>query len=54
MVDDELVWDRARHIDVLLLDDLGKEGQGRTGIDAQIFETLLRERSEELWPTIIT
>lgn len=44
---DQLLVDRARRVDFLLLDDLGKEHSGSTGFSERLFEDLVRERSSQ-------
>jgi DNA replication protein DnaC len=51
--DDMLFIDRARSVDVLLLDDLGKEHRGKGWSDST-FENLFRERSAARRTTLIT
>lgn len=46
--------DRARTVDVLVLDDLGKEHSGQTGFTERLFENLFRERSASQKTTIVT
>lgn len=52
--DDLLVYDRAEQVDVLLLDDLGKEVVGGSDWSPRTFENLLRVRSAHRRTTIIT
>lgn len=46
--------DRARTVDFLLLDDLGKEHKGKSSWAARVLETLFRERSANKLSTFIT
>jgi len=46
--------ERARYVDVLVLDDLGKEHAGQTGFTERLLEDLIRKRSSEMRCTIIT
>jgi len=52
--EDQSIDDRARAVDVLILDDLGKEHPGETGFTERLFENLIRERSASKRTTIIT
>ena len=52
--DDQLLIERARQVDFLMLDDLGKEHSGQTGFSERLFEDLIRERSAEKKATFIT
>lgn len=51
---DQSVIDRAREVDCLVLDDLGKEHSGETGFTEHLFENLIRQRSASRRVTIIT
>jgi DNA replication protein DnaC len=51
---DQLVIERARSVDFLVLDDLGKEHPGETGFTERLFENLVRERSAAQKATIVT
>lgn len=51
---DQLLMNRARQVDFLLLDDLGKEHSGQTGFSERLFEDLIRERSANQRTTFIT
>jgi DNA replication protein DnaC len=53
-VQEGLLLDRARTVDFLLLDDLGKEHPGRSGFADRVLENLLRERSAAHLTTFIT
>jgi len=48
------LMDRARTVDVLVLDDLGKEHSGQTGFTERMFEGLIRQRASARRTTIIT
>lgn len=48
------VWDRAKNVDILLLDDLGKGVQDSTGFGARLIDELLRYRYSRMKVTIIT
>lgn len=50
----QLLIDRAREVDFLLLDDLGKDHPGQTGFTERLFEELIRERSSEVRTTFAT
>lgn len=52
--DDQLVIDRARKVEFLVLDDLGKEHSGETGFTERLFENLIRERSSHRRSTVVT
>lgn len=52
--DDITVMDRAREVDVLIVDDLGKEHSGASGYSKVIYENLIRVRSAHKRTTIIT
>jgi len=53
--DDEWsIIDRARSVDFLVLDDLGKEHPGETGFTEKLFENLVRERTASRRTTIVT
>lgn len=53
-VEEGLLLDRARTVDFLLLDDLGKEHPGRSGFAERTLENLLRERSAARLTTFMT
>ena len=48
------LMDRARLVDVLVIDDLGKEHPGETGFTERLFENLFRERSSAQRTTFVT
>jgi DNA replication protein DnaC len=52
--EDQTMWERARQVDVLILDDLGKGTTDRTGYGARLVDELIRSRSANLKVTIIT
>jgi DNA replication protein DnaC len=53
--EDNTILSRVRPVDFLLLEDLGKEYSGKgSGFAELCFENLIRERSRELRPTIVT
>lgn len=52
--EDQTVWERARDVDVLILDDLGKGTHDRTGYGARLIDDLIRLRSANRRTTIIT
>lgn len=52
---DNSIVERVRSVDVLLLEDLGKEYSGNgSGFAELCFENLLRKRCRDMLPTIIT
>lgn len=51
---DQTIMERARAVDFLIIDDLGKEHPGETGFSERLFENLLRERSARKQTTVIT
>jgi len=52
--EDETYWDRARTVDVLVVDDFGKGIIDSTGFGASIFDELIRARNSRKLVTIIT
>lgn len=52
--EDETYWDRARSVDVLVLDDFGKGVMDRKGFGAALFDELIRARNSRKLVTIIT
>lgn len=52
--DSQSIMERARAVDFLIIDDLGKEHPGETGFTERLFENLLRERSARKQTTVIT
>lgn len=53
-VEDGLLVDRARVVDFLLLDDLGKEHPGRSGFSDRLLENIFRERTAAKLTTFVT
>lgn len=53
-VEEGLLLDRARTVDFLLLDDLGKEHPGKSRFSDRVLENLLRERSAARLTTFVT
>lgn len=51
---DQRLWDRAKAVDVLLLDDLGKGVQDGTGFGLRALDELLRHRNAGKMVTFIT
>lgn len=52
--EDETWWDRAKGVDVLIVDDLGKETLDSTGFGAALFDELIRARNARKLVTFIT
>ena len=52
--EDQDVWERARDVDVLILDDLGKGVQDKTGFGARLLDELIRHRNAHERVTFIT
>ena len=52
--EDQSMLDRARSVDLLVLDDLGKGVQDRTGFGARLLDELIRHRNANQLATIIT
>lgn len=52
--EDMTLMDRAREVELLVIDDLGKDYRGATGYSDRLFENLLRYRSANCRTTIIT
>lgn len=52
--EDQTIIERARAVDFLILDDLGKEHPGETGFTERLFENLFRERSAAQRTTFVT
>ena len=50
----ETFWDRARNVDVLVVDDFGKGIMDGTGFGASLFDELIRSRNARKRVTIIT
>jgi DNA replication protein DnaC len=52
--EEQSVWDRAKSVDVLILDDLGKGVQDSTGFGARVVDDLIRHRNANRRITFIT
>lgn len=52
--DDETYWERAKDVDMLVIDDFGKGIMDDTGFGATIFDELIRSRNARQKITIIT
>jgi len=52
--DEKSIMKRAKEVDFLVFDDLGKEHTGETGFAERIFENLIRERSAHRRVTLVT
>lgn len=52
--EDETYWDRAKSVDVLILDDFGKGVIDGKGFGATLFDELIRARNSRKLVTIIT
>ena len=52
--DEKTLIERAREVDLLILDDLGKEHSGETGFSERLFENLIRGRSASKKVTLVT
>lgn len=50
--EDTLLFDRAKTVDLLVIDDFGKEPRG--AFEARLFENLIRERSSHRRATFVT
>jgi DNA replication protein DnaC len=50
----QLLLDRAREVDLLVVDDLGKEHRGDSGYAERLLEDVLRQRSSRRLTTIFT
>jgi DNA replication protein DnaC len=48
------VWRRAEDVDILVLDDLGKEHRSESGYAVKLFDQLFRTRGAALRPTVVT
>lgn len=51
---DESVWERAQHVDVLVIDDLGKGTLDSKGFGERLLDELVRSRSANMRATFIT
>lgn len=52
--ENETFWDRAKGVDVLILDDFGKGIMDSTGFGSSLFDELVRSRNSHKRVTIIT
>lgn len=52
--EDETIWDRAMHVDVLVIDDFGKGIGDSTGFGARLWDELIRARNSRQLVTFIT
>ena len=52
--EEQTLWDRAKSVDVLLIDDLGKGVQDSTGFGARVLDELIRHRNANKRVTFIT
>jgi DNA replication protein DnaC len=52
--DDQTLWDRAKSVQVLILDDLGKGVQDRTGFGMRVLDELIRHRNANQRVTFVT
>jgi len=52
--DEKTLLERAREVDFLVLDDLGKEHAGETGFSERLFENLIRGRTASKRTTLVT
>lgn len=52
--DEEMYWERAKSVDVLVVDDFGKGIMDETGFGASLFDELIRTRNSNKRVTIIT
>lgn len=50
----QLLLDRAREVELLVIDDLGKEHRGESGYAERLLEDILRQRSSRRLTTIFT
>ena len=48
------VWERVLEVDFLVIEDIGKEYSGQSGFVETQFENLMRHRTRNLMPTLIT
>lgn len=51
---EQTVWDRAKTVDVLILDDLGKGVQDSTGFGLRLIDELIRHRNGNQLVTFVT
>lgn len=52
--EDQSMWERARSVDMLILDDLGKGTQDSKGFGARLMDELIRHRNANRRATFIT
>lgn len=52
--EEQTLWERAKSVDVLLIDDLGKGVQDSTGFGARVLDELIRHRNANRRITFIT
>lgn len=52
--DDQTLWERAKSVQVLILDDLGKGVQDRTGFGMRVIDELIRHRNANQRVTFVT
>jgi DNA replication protein DnaC len=52
--DDRTVFQRAMEVELLVLDDLGKEYSGDSGYTERLFESIIRERAADKRTTVVT
>lgn len=52
--DEQTLYERAKEVDMLVLDDLGKEHSGDSGYAERLFENLIRLRTSNKKVTVIT
>jgi DNA replication protein DnaC len=52
--DDQTLWERAKSVDVLMIDDLGKGVQDSTGFGARVLDELIRHRNANKRVTFIS
>lgn len=48
------LWDWCKQVDLLVIDDLGHEGESWNHKESRLFEVLLRHRTDDLKSTIVT
>lgn len=52
--EEQTLWERAKSVDVLMIDDLGKGVQDSTGFGARVLDELIRHRNANKRVTFIT
>lgn len=52
--DSQTMWERAKTVDVLVIDDFGKGGSDSTGYGMSLFDDLIRARNSRKLVTLIT